>query len=151
MGMEQSSLVRDGRGRDGKAERLAGGGTGNSYRRMTAPSHPGPPFRKKRERVGHPPIRMLGARGKGCATRPAADSALGASTGVDALEKGADWVAESPWAQGQIRQFLRSQGVKWSVKHVSKDAAWLGKWAGRVGGALATYSAYERYQKCRGY
>ena len=75
MAVEQSSLVRDGRGRDGKAERLAGGGTGNSYRRMTAPSHPGPPFRKKRERVGHPPIRMLGARGKGCATRLAESKA----------------------------------------------------------------------------
>jgi len=81
----------------------------------------------------------------------AADSALGPSTGVDTLEKGADWVANSPWAQGEIRQFLRSQGVNWSVKHVSKDAAWLGKWAGRVGGALAAYSAYQRYQKCRGY
>ena len=84
-------------------------------------------------------------------TGAAADPALGASTGVDALEKGADWVADSPWAQGEIRQFLRSQGVKWSVKQVSKDAAWLGKWAGRIGGALAAYSAYQRYQKCRGY
>jgi hypothetical protein len=56
-----------------------------------------------------------------------------------------------PAAQAKIRQFLRSEGVKWSVKHVSKDAALLGKVAGAFGKVLAAKSAYDRYQKCRGY
>jgi hypothetical protein len=81
---------------------------------------------------------------------PPAESALGPSTAVDAVERTADWVEGSPWAQGEIRQFLRSEGVKWSVKHVSKDAALLGKVAGAFGKVLAAKSAYDRYQKCRG-
>jgi hypothetical protein len=36
------------------------------------------------------------------------------------------------------------------MKHVAKDAATAGKWAGRAGKVLAAYSAYERYQKCLG-
>lgn len=63
----------------------------------------------------------------------------------------ADWTADSSWAQGEIRQLLRSEGVKWSVKHVSNDAALLGKVAGAFGKVLATKSAYDRYQKCRGH
>ena len=31
-----------------------------------------------------------------------------------------------------------------------KDAAAFGKWAGRAAKVYAAYSAYERYQKCRG-
>jgi hypothetical protein len=79
-----------------------------------------------------------------------AGEAVDSSVGLDAVEKAADFVADNPAAQGTIRQFLRSQGVNWSMKHVAKDAAWAGKWAGRLGNVLAAYSAYERYQKCRG-
>ena len=52
--------------------------------------------------------------------------------------------------EGTIRQFLRSQGVNWSMKHVAKDAASAGKRRGRINKGLAAYSAYQRYQKCRG-
>ena len=45
---------------------------------------------------------------------------------------------------------LTNQGVKVFMKHVAKDAAWAGKWAGRLGKVLAAKSAYDRYQKCRG-
>ena len=43
-----------------------------------------------------------------------------------------------------------AQGVKWSMKHVAKDASTIGRWAGRAGKVYAAYSAYQRYQKCRG-
>jgi hypothetical protein len=79
-----------------------------------------------------------------------AGEVIDSSVGLDAVENAADFVADNPAAQGTIRQFLRSQGVKWSMKHVAKDAATAGKWAGRAGKVLAAYSAYERYQKCRG-
>lgn len=72
------------------------------------------------------------------------------SVGFDAVEKSADFVADNPAAQGTVGQFLRSQGVKWSTKDVAKDAAWLGKWAGRAGKLYSAYSAYARYQECRG-
>ncbi|HEY6764491.1 MAG TPA: RHS repeat-associated core domain-containing protein, partial [Candidatus Sulfotelmatobacter sp.] len=79
-----------------------------------------------------------------------AGEVMDSSVGLDAVENAADFVADTPAAQGTIRQFLRSQGVKWSTKHVAKDAAWAGKWAGRIGGALAAYNAYQRYQECGG-
>jgi hypothetical protein len=75
---------------------------------------------------------------------------MDSSVGLDAVENAANFVADNPAAQGTMRQFLRSQGVKWSMRHVATDAATVGKWAGRAGNVLAAYSAYERYQKCRG-
>lgn len=75
---------------------------------------------------------------------------MGVSNGVDFVGRTSDFIADTPAAQGTIRQFLRSEGVKVSMKHVSKDATLFGKWAGRAGKVLAAYSAYERYQKCRG-
>ena len=79
-----------------------------------------------------------------------AGEVIAPSVGVDAVEKTADLVEKNPAAQGAIRQFLRSQGVKWSVKHVSKDAALIGKVAASINTAVAAKSAYERYTKCRG-
>ena len=67
------------------------------------------------------------------------------------MDRTADFVEGTPAAQAEIRQFLRSEGVKVSLKHVSKDAAVVGKWAGRAAKVLAAKSAYDRYQKCRGY
>jgi RHS repeat-associated protein len=85
-------------------------------------------------------------------TGAAADESLSsASKGVDVLEKTAGFVESSGAAQRDIRKLLKSEGVKVSLKHVSKDAAFVGKWAGRAGMALAAKSAYNRYQKCRGY
>ncbi len=83
-------------------------------------------------------------------TGAAEDGLLSLSNGVGAVETTAGWVEGTPAAQGTIRQFLRNQGVKWSTKHVAKDAALLGKVAGAVGKVLAAKSAYDRYQKCRG-
>ena len=73
-----------------------------------------------------------------------------AGKGVDLLEEAADFVKDSSRAQREIRQFLRSEGVKVSLKHISKDAAKAGKWLGRAAKVLAAISAYERYQKCMG-
>jgi RHS repeat-associated protein len=70
------------------------------------------------------------------------------SNGVAVVENVADYVEKTPAAQGEIRQFLRSEGVKVSLKHVSKDAAAFGKWAGRAGKVLAAVTAAERYKKC---
>jgi RHS repeat-associated protein len=75
---------------------------------------------------------------------------LSSSTGVDAVEKSADFVKDSSSAQGWIRQMARNQGYKVSMKAVSKDAAIVGNWAGAASKLLAAYSGYERYQKCRG-
>jgi alpha-ketoglutarate-dependent taurine dioxygenase len=83
-------------------------------------------------------------------TGAAEDGLLSLSNGVAVVESTADWVEGTPAAQGEIRQLLRNQGVKVSMKHVSKDAALLGKWAGRFGKVLAAKSAYDRYQECRG-
>ena len=83
-------------------------------------------------------------------TGAAEDGLLSLSNGVGAVETTAGWVEGTPAAQGEIRQLLRNQGVKVSMKHVAKDAAWAGKWAGRLGKVLAAKSAYDRYQKCRG-
>jgi hypothetical protein len=79
------------------------------------------------------------------------ESVANVSNGVGVVETTAGFVKDTPAAQAEIRQFLRSQGVKWSVKHVSKDAALLGKVAGAFAKVLAAKSAYDRYQKCRGY
>lgn len=73
------------------------------------------------------------------------------SNGVDAVGKTADFVAGNSWAQSQIRQFLRSENVKVSLRYVSKDAALAGRWAGRAGKVLAAYSAFQRYKQCRGF
>jgi RHS repeat-associated protein len=78
-------------------------------------------------------------------------SVLGLSAGVDVTGKTADWVNATPRAQGEIRGFLRSQGAKVSIKHVVKDTGIVAKWAGRAAKVLAAKSAYDRYQKCRGY
>ena len=78
-------------------------------------------------------------------------SAGGFSTAVGVSEKASDWVKNTPAAQAEIRQFFRSQDVKISMKHVAKDAAFVGKWAGRAGAVLSVKAGYDRYQKCRGY
>jgi hypothetical protein len=84
-------------------------------------------------------------------TDAAEESVATVSNGLGVVETTADFVAGTPAAQAEIRQFLRSEGVQWSVKHVSKDAVLLGKVAGAFGKVLAAKSAYDRYQKCRGF
>jgi hypothetical protein len=79
-----------------------------------------------------------------------AGEVMESSVGLDAVENAADFVADNPATQGTIRQFLRSQGIKWSTKHVAKDAFTVGEWSGRAGKVYAAYSLYQRYQKCRG-
>jgi hypothetical protein len=79
------------------------------------------------------------------------EAAVSASTGADAMEKAADFVKGSSWAQGEIRQLARSQGFKVSTKFVSKEAASVGKVAGGLSKLLAAKSAYERFKKCRGF
>jgi hypothetical protein len=82
-------------------------------------------------------------------TGAAEEGSLGtASNGVGVLENAADYIEGTPAVQGEIRQFLRSEGVKVSLKHVSKDAATVGKWAGRLGKVMAAVTATERYKKC---
>lgn len=83
-------------------------------------------------------------------TGAAEESVATVSNGVGVVETTADFVEGTPAAQAEIRQFLRSEGVKVSLKHVSKDAALLGTVAGVFGKVLAAKSAYDRYQKCRG-
>lgn len=78
------------------------------------------------------------------------DALLTASNGTTVMETATDFVTENPAAQGEIRQLLRNQGVKISMKHVAKDAALLGKVASAVGKVLAAKTAYDRYQKCQG-
>ena len=78
------------------------------------------------------------------------DALLTASNGATVMETATDFVTENPAAQGEIRQLLRNQGVKISMKHIAKDAALLGKVAGAVGKVLAAKTAYDRYQKCQG-
>jgi hypothetical protein len=79
-----------------------------------------------------------------------AGEVMSPSVGLDAVENASDFVADNPAVQGTIRQFLRSEGLNVSMKHVAKDAAWVGEWAGRVGRVLAAVSAYRRYLQCRG-
>jgi RHS repeat-associated protein len=79
-----------------------------------------------------------------------AESLSSISTGVDVVGKSSDFLADTPAAQATVRQALRSEGLKVSLKHVSKDAAAFGKYAGWAGRIISAASAYQRYQKCRG-
>jgi len=78
------------------------------------------------------------------------ESAGGAGPAVSLLERAFDFVTDNPVAQAEIRQLLRSQVVKASMKHVSRDAALLGS-GGFVWKRSRAKSVYDRYQKCRGY
>lgn len=77
-----------------------------------------------------------------------AGEVMSPSVGLDAAEKTGGFIEGTPAAQAGIPKLLRKEGVKVSLKHVSKDAATFGKWAGRAGKIYAAYSAYQRYQKC---
>jgi hypothetical protein len=78
--------------------------------------------------------------------RPSGLSA--SSDAVDLAKRGAGHVTKSVVAQAAIRQALKQQGTRVSVKAVGRTAKIFGKVAGGVGFALTGFSAYETYQQC---
>jgi hypothetical protein len=81
----------------------------------------------------------------------AGDRPSGLSAGSDAVDlakRGAGHLAKSVVAQAAIRQALKQQGTRVSVKAVGRTAKTFGKVAGAIGFGLTGLSAYETYQQC---